>query len=326
MQIVKVKYQKEDKTFDGRECTYFSEDILEVGDVVNVPVGAAGVIKTAMVTEVDLPDSSIEAFRVAVKTIPAGSIVKEQTLPVEPTPLAEITGAMPDFPDPLGDFVEPSKFELPANTALITINPRDNTAIVAIKNEIIKLSNYAQARMITCDADMIPANDDLSIISKLKKALKEKQAEYCEPIKAHLDAVKFVFADLLGCLELVDQTNRQKLTDYHNAQVKRQAEADELNRQAEELARKQAAFSGTGEFTVNTEPVEAAPVIHSAKSSMGTTSFKDNWTWELLDIKQVPDELKILDRAAVTRRVKSGERKIAGIRIYKEDVLQNRTR
>jgi hypothetical protein len=173
---------------------------------------------------------------------------------------------------------------------------------------------------------MIPANDDVSAASQYRKVLKEKQSEYCDPIKMHLEAVKFVFTDLLDCLELADQINRKKMGDYHNEQVRRQAEAEEINRQANEVARKQAEFSGTGEFTVDTTPVQAAPVIHSAKSDMGTTSFKANWTWKLEDIKLVPEEYKILDRAAITRRVKSGERNIAGIKIFKEDVLQNRTR
>jgi hypothetical protein len=210
-----------------------------------------------------------------------------------------------------------------------------------LKAEITKLAEYAAARVITKDEDAAPANDDLSLISKLRKAIKEKQAEYCDPIKLNLDAVKGVFTDLLDMLEKAYETNRTKLTNYHNIQVARQKEADELNRQAEELARKQAEFSGTGEFTVNTTPVEAPPPIHKVASSMGTSSFKANWTWRLVDINKVPRDHMILDSGKIGKEVKSGLRDkiekdangvevrtpaIPGIEIYCEDILANRAR
>ena len=81
--IVKVKYWSEElNAFNSREYSYLSEDELKIGDLVIMPV--RDTTGKAMVTAVDLPESSIAAFKDKIKTIPAGSLVKEKTLPVEP--------------------------------------------------------------------------------------------------------------------------------------------------------------------------------------------------------------------------------------------------
>lgn len=211
-------------------------------------------------------------------------------------------------------------------TAIVKINPGDNPAIINLRAEIIKLSNYASSRVIKSDLDIVPVTDDLALISKLKKAIKEKQDEYVSPIKTHLEKVQFVFKDLLACLEGVDQINRQKVTAYRAEQQKRAAEAAEINRQKEELARKEAAFNGTGEVTINTTPVEAAPILGKVSTDMGTLGTSKIWKWELQDLSKVPTEYLTIDAAKVGKVIRAGLRNIPGIRVYSEDVLRVNTR
>ena len=75
--LVKVRYYSAiSGIVNDKEYSYYAEDNLLIGDVVMVPVRET--ITKAMVSAIDVPDSEIAAFRDAVKTIPAGSIVHEE--------------------------------------------------------------------------------------------------------------------------------------------------------------------------------------------------------------------------------------------------------
>lgn len=330
MQIVKVQYRK-DGEFTGREYSYFSEENLKVGDIISVPVKSG--FNTAQVSAIDVPESEILPFKDAVKIIPAGSIIKPD--PKEPTEdqpelhLPEIKDIPPIFhDDPIFEnstqsIVKESTHE--SGIAVININPRDDLAIINLQDEIIKLSNYAIERVIKSDADLTPVGDDLILVSKLKKALKEKQAEYVNPIKTHLDKVQFVFKDLLTCLDDIEKTNKAKITFYTDAQKARAAEAERLNREAEELARKQAAFNG-GVFTVDTTPVEApAPVKKVSTMSGSFSEVKAPNTWELEDFDKVPNQYKILDTVRINQLVRAGG-SIPGIKIITHTTIRTTTK
>lgn len=70
MQIIKVQFLKGEVP-SGKAYTYFSEEEVSTGDLVQINSSAKGVV-----TEVDVPESEIEAFRDKVKTI-AGKVVAE---------------------------------------------------------------------------------------------------------------------------------------------------------------------------------------------------------------------------------------------------------
>jgi hypothetical protein len=75
-----------------------------------------------------------------------------------------------------------------------------------------------------------------------------------------------------------------------------------------------------------------APVSHSIRGSHGSSGgLRDNWTWELVDITQVPEAyLKApedrLNRAVITAHVKSNKDAvpIAGIKIKNDAVINTR--
>lgn len=210
-------------------------------------------------------------------------------------------------------------------TALIKISPELDLTVVALAEEARKLRDHATIRVIATDADLSPVTDDLSIIAKLRKVLSEKKAEYLKPIKAHIDAVNAAFATILAPLEEADLITRSKVKEYRDAAEKRRLEAEEINRQKQELARREAAFSGTGEVTVDTTPVEAPMPVYRVTTELGTASTMRVKKWELVDFKLVPDDFKTLDSAKITKLVKAGGT-IAGIRVYEEESIRVTTR
>ncbi len=71
MQIIKVKFLK-GETPSGKAYTYFSDEVVSVGDLVQINSSAKGIV-----TEVDVPESEIKAFTLKVRTIVGKVIQKE---------------------------------------------------------------------------------------------------------------------------------------------------------------------------------------------------------------------------------------------------------
>ena len=212
-------------------------------------------------------------------------------------------------------------------TALVTIKiqPEDDPQVLVLFREAEVLRDWAIRRVISSDTDLAPASDDLSMIAKLKKALTEKKAEYVKPIKGYLDDVNAAFAKIMTPLDEADRATRNKILDYRSAVAKRAAEAEEINRQAQELARRQAQFSGTGEFTVDTTPMQAPAPVSRVSTDLGTAGIVRNTSWELVDFALVPDQFKVLDSGKITKLVKGGGT-IPGIKIVVTEGLRVTTR
>jgi hypothetical protein len=215
---------------------------------------------------------------------------------------------------------------IPENTAIINIKPEVNPAVTQLLDEAKKLKYFALLRVINTDTDLSPVTNDLVIIAGVKKQLKAYQDEYTQPLKAFLANIQSVFSEILVELDEADKTTRGKINAYREGQKKRAAEAEELNRKAQELARKQAEFSGTGEYTVDTTPLEAPAPVRKVSTTMGSMSAQVVWKWKPIDLLLVPPEYLMLDSSKITKMVKAGLRNIPGILIYSEDSLRVNTR
>jgi hypothetical protein len=69
MQIIKVQFLKGEVP-SGKAYTYFSDEVVTVGDLVQINSSAKGIV-----AEVDISESEIKAFRDKVKAI-AGKVVE----------------------------------------------------------------------------------------------------------------------------------------------------------------------------------------------------------------------------------------------------------
>jgi len=212
------------------------------------------------------------------------------------------------------------------STAVIRIEPGKSPDVVKLLNEVMIIKEYADKRVITGPEDVKDATNDLSSIAKLKKAVEEKRKEYVGPLNEHIKKINDTFKFLSEPLGQADQVTRHKVLAY-NAEIERQRqEIEEVNRLAQEVARKQAELNN-GEFTVDTTPVEApAATPQRVRADEGMTSKMTIKKWELIDITLVPADLLMVDAAKITKLVKAGIGEIRGIRIWDEPTLRVTTK
>jgi hypothetical protein len=334
MQIVKVQYYKEAiNDFTGYGYSYYTEDTLKVGDIVKALVKDEGWSR-AKVIAIDIPESEIVRFKEAMKTIPAESIFKQQAeetteedgLEIERRDAkAEYICEEETLIHRENEFIDNMSQNDPVTTAIIMICPESSLGYSNLFSALTNLKRYAEERVIKTASDILPATDDLALISRLKKQLTTLRDEYVKPIRGHLDDVMRPFSELSGLLVVAELTNKDKISAFDTAQKARAAEIAEVNRQTEEIARKQAALSG-GEFTVDTTPIEApAPIKHVSTQSGTASIVKAPSTWELEDWALVPDQYKMLDTTKIGKVIRAGG-SIPGIKIIQQTGIRVTTR
>jgi len=217
-------------------------------------------------------------------------------------------------------------FYVDSKNYAVVKNVGSDAAAKKLYDEGMNLLLLADRRVITTDADAKLAIDDLAVIASVNKKLDELRRKYEEPVKKHLANFREAFAKLTAPLEAAMRINKEKWGAYRKSVEAAAARAAETNRMAEEVARRQAEASGTGEITVNTAPVEVPKTADTVRANVGTGVAFKTPKYEVVDFKALPDEYKMPDAAKLTRVIKAakGQITIAGVRIYFEDVLQVR--
>ncbi|MDD5338444.1 MAG: hypothetical protein PHG35_03410 [Dehalococcoidales bacterium] len=323
--IVKVRYFSETTgELSAREYTYYSVEPLKVGDIAIVPVRDS--TGKAKVSAVNVPEAEIAAFADKVKTIPADSKVESKENPPE---LSAVGAEL--FPDN-GGCVEPEEHEAESHNldlllsrkavAIVNISPEHDQAVTALYQESLSILAHAEALAITKPEDMKLATDDISLISKVQKAIEAKRKEYVNPIRQHLDAINAAFKDFTAPLNKADTITREKIKTYNLDQQRKQREQEQINNLRMEAAQKEAALN-QGELS---EPVQLVEVVASPKkvvTDLGSAAMRDNWTYQVTDFKLVPDEYKIVNASALNAFIKSNKdtRPIPGVRIYNDPVV-----
>lgn len=214
------------------------------------------------------------------------------------------------------------------STALVNINPKADSQVVAFYNEALRLEVYARERVIKTTEDLKPATNDLSIIAKVKKGMEERRKEYIRPLQDHVKSINDTFKILMTPIETADKLTRDKMLTFNAEQDRIRREQEEINRLRMEAAQKEAALH-EGEIT---EPVKLVEVIPEApkrtQTDMGIAGMRDNWKWEVEDFSQVPDAYKMINVGILTPMVKASKGKIPipGIRMFNEPILAVNTR
>ena len=206
-------------------------------------------------------------------------------------------------------------------TALVKVNPQNDTEVMAFYNEALELLRYAESRVIATAEDLKPATDDLSIIAKIKRGMEEKRKDYLRPFQDHIKETNAAFQTLMEPIEQADKTTRQKILAFQAEQERIRREQEEINRLRMEAARKDAALHN-GEISESVNLVEVVPEAPKRVSTdMGTVGQRMIRKWEVIDFSAVPDEFKLIDAGKITKVVKAGIGSISGIRIYEEPIL-----
>ena len=208
-------------------------------------------------------------------------------------------------------------------TAIVNIHPDLDAEILSLEREVIKLLEFSERRVITCQDDIKDATNDLTIMANLKKSLEEKRKEYVRPLNEYSAQIHNVFKTISDPLQKADKLTRNKVIawqDEEDAKARKAQEAAVLKAQAAALEAEVRGDQPTGELEVIPDAPLAPPKTTFAE--VGTASRKQNWKWELVDLSLVPQQYLMLNESLVGKVVRAGTREIPGIRIYPESGLQ----
>ena len=215
----------------------------------------------------------------------------------------------------------------PTETALV-IPPGADTEVMSYHQEALKLQEYAVARLIGSVEDLAVATDDLITISNLKKTMEAKRVELVKPKQDEVKTIQDTYKTLMAPVFEADRITRQKMTTFQLEQDRKAREAEQVNREAQELARKQAALSGTGEITVDTTPVEVPSAPKVTRTDVGTSGLVANWKYRVVDIEKLPREYMVPDDAMLKSIAKQHHDKkpVPGVEFYNEPGMAVRSR
>ena len=211
--------------------------------------------------------------------------------------------------------------------SLVLVKPIANTEVMAFYNQAISLRDFAKARVIITNDDMKPANDDLILIRKVKKAMEEKRKEYLKPFQDHVKETNDAYKTLMEPIEEADKLTANKMLAFDAEQKRKIREAEAIEAEKLALAKREAELKG-GEITVDLTPVAKPEVVPDRiRTDMGSSGQRDNWKWELLDLNLVPREYLMINAGMLTPIVKASKGKltIPGIRIYNEPIIAYRS-
>ncbi len=209
-----------------------------------------------------------------------------------------------------------------SDTALLKVSPQSDESVKALEVEVRGLLHYAEVRAIATDADVKTATEDLSLLSKLKKAIADKRKDWLTPIKNHLDAVDAVFKSLSTPLDQADKLTRSKILAYRAEQECKAREAEEINRLRMEAAKKEMELKG--ELTESVNLVEVVPTLpKTIRTEVGSAGMRDNWTYEVVDFAALPNEYKVPDTAMLNSIAKKyhDQKPIPGVKFINKPIL-----
>lgn len=217
--------------------------------------------------------------------------------------------------------------EEPVAETALALRPGEDVDTISYYGEALKLLDYAELRNIVNFEDLTLANDDLSLISKVKKAMEGKRKAYLEPLKAQTEAIRDTYNYLMAPVLKADRITRDKMLAFNQEQERRRLEQEEINRKKIELA--EAEMKLKGELSQPVDLVEVTP--ESAKkvsTDLGTSGQTDHWIYEVFDFALLPDEYKVADSAMLNSIAKKhhDNKQIPGVRFFNEPYIANRPR
>lgn len=204
-------------------------------------------------------------------------------------------------------------------TTAIRVKPETDLEVIAFYNEALKLKDYAERRTITTADDLKPATNDLSIISKVKKALEEKRKEYVKPLQDHVKEINDAFKILMEPIETADTVTRNKILAFQLNQKLIREEQERINALRLEAAKREKELTGELTTVDLVEVIQEAP--RRVSTDMGTIGQRMIRKYRVVNFALLPDQYKIENSALLNKVVKAGIPSIEGVEIYEEPIL-----
>ena len=207
----------------------------------------------------------------------------------------------------------------PLTTAL-SLRPGEDIEVHGYYEEAMKALEYAETRVIVTREDNMVASDDLSLISKLKKAMEAKKREYLDPLREKAEAIRETYSTLMDPIIRADRITRDKMLAYSQEQERIRRKQEEINRKRLEAAQQEMKLKG--ELTESVNLVEVVPETKRVSTDLGTSGITKIKKWEVEDLSKVPLDYMMIDVAKVGKVVRAGIPSIPGIRIWEESSLR----
>ena len=223
--------------------------------------------------------------------------------------------------------VDPVTAVSAAVSAAIVFRPGEDVEARRYYADGIGVFDSANSLVINTAETLELANNSLSFISRLKKAMESKKKKKLEPSKLETESIRDTYNYLMIPILEADKIIRGKMVAYDTEQRRIRAEAAEINRLRLEAANREAAL--TSDPVVPPPIVEVIPApAKSVSTDMGSSGMVDHWKHEIIDIDLLPREYMVPDTTMLNMvaRGHHDKKKVPGVRFYNEPYVASRTK
>ena len=165
-------------------------------------------------------------------------------------------------------------------------------------------------------ADYQHATDIATLVRNKRDEMEKERKEFTDPLLKEQKRIKAEYDVYVVPLD--------KLVTEIKARMSVWIEAEQKRKDEEQYLLEQKAMQDnpdTSELIV-----DIVNDIKRQEGEEGTSTASRPWTFEVVNLVEVPRELMVLDEKAVKELIKSGKRVIPGLRIFQETKIVLRTK
>ena len=204
----------------------------------------------------------------------------------------------------------------------VALRPGEDITVRGYFEESQSILAYAERRVIATLEDNKLASDDLTIISRIKRAMEAKKREYLEPLGAQMDTIRGTYNFLMAPILEAEKATKSKMLAYSAEQSRIRNEQEEINRKRMEAAQQEIKLKGA--LSEPVDLVEVQSVSKRVVTDMGSSGQRDNWKFEIVDVDALPREYMVPDDVMLKSIAKNhhDQKAVKGVRFYNEPGLR----
>ncbi len=219
---------------------------------------------------------------------------------------------------------------MPSTEALISIE--DQSLIDSIKEQFAEIVESAKNFVVADDNGLERATDMVKVLKKGQSQLEKRRKELKEPHLERGREIDRVFNKAKGMADTGINALDPQVSKYHiqrREQLRREEEArrkveiaalEAQKEDAVEAAALEGHSAGPGLDAIREQQQElkgpAAPVKTMVRGDFGSSSIRDDYSFEVTDVSRLPAWAILANESAIRAKIKAGVRNIAGCRIF----------
>ena len=156
----------------------------------------------------------------------------------------------------------------------------------------------------------------ISWIAGVKKKIELKRKFFTQPLNEQVKKINVMFKEYSNPLSEADRIVRNKMLSYRKVQEEKQRkEQEKLDKEAKKIAKKE---------NIPVEEVMEGNKAQEIPKTVGATTIKKVWTFEVEDEARVPRGFLMLDEPRIREAIRKGIREINGIKIFEKETIATR--